>query len=95
MIRIQITHPNSNGEDISKSLPNGVTSPPDNGAVDVVVKTGFETSQGSLVRSTPQLANIVFPSTRPTQQHKINLNPSRPMQDLSNLAVLGRRYFRV
>ncbi|EPS30178.1 hypothetical protein PDE_05128 [Penicillium oxalicum 114-2] len=48
---LQITHPNSNGEDMSKSLPAGVRPPPDNGAVGVVVKTGFETSQGSLVRT--------------------------------------------
>ncbi|KAF7719807.1 P-type cation-transporting ATPase, plasma membrane [Penicillium ucsense] len=48
---LQITHPNSNGDDIAKSLPVGVRPPPDNGAVGVVVKTGFETSQGSLVRT--------------------------------------------
>ncbi|KAL2391019.1 hypothetical protein RJ035_000640 [Blastomyces gilchristii] len=43
---LQITHPNS-----SDSLPNGLPTPPDNGALGVVVKTGFETSQGSLVRT--------------------------------------------
>ncbi|PGG95490.1 hypothetical protein AJ79_10027 [Helicocarpus griseus UAMH5409] len=43
---LQITHPNT-----GDSLPNGIPNPPDNGALGVVVKTGFETSQGSLVRT--------------------------------------------
>ncbi|QSS58910.1 hypothetical protein I7I51_08340 [Histoplasma capsulatum] len=43
---LQITHPNS-----AASPPNGIPTPPDNGALGVVVKTGFETSQGSLVRT--------------------------------------------
>ncbi|OAX83571.1 hypothetical protein ACJ72_02063 [Emergomyces africanus] len=43
---LQITHPNS-----ADSLPNGIPTPPDNGGLGVVVKTGFETSQGSLVRT--------------------------------------------
>ncbi|PGH09453.1 cation-transporting ATPase 13A1 [Blastomyces parvus] len=43
---LQVTHPNS-----SDSAPNGIRPPPDNGALGVVVKTGFETSQGSLVRT--------------------------------------------
>lgn len=47
---LQITHPNANGEE-TKNLGSGVTMPPDNGALGVVVKTGFETSQGSLVRT--------------------------------------------
>ena len=33
------------------TLPSGVSSPPDNGALAIIVKTGFETSQGSLVRT--------------------------------------------
>lgn len=48
---LQVTHPNSNGEETLKNIANGVTMPPDNGALGVVVKTGFETSQGSLVRT--------------------------------------------
>ncbi|CAI7677447.1 unnamed protein product [Penicillium manginii] len=48
---LQVTHPNTNGEETMKNIANGVTMPPDNGALGVVVKTGFETSQGSLVRT--------------------------------------------
>ncbi|KJK66333.1 P-type ATPase of unknown pump specificity type V [Aspergillus parasiticus SU-1] len=47
---LQITHPNSNLEESEKSTSK-VPSPPDNGAIGIVVKTGFETSQGSLVRT--------------------------------------------
>lgn len=50
---LQITHPNTSNGD-AETLPNAVSTvpnPPDNGALGVVVKTGFETSQGSLVRT--------------------------------------------
>lgn len=46
---LQITHGNSDEE--RPKLASGVPPPPDNGAMAVVVKTGFETSQGSLVRT--------------------------------------------
>ncbi|EED19417.1 cation transporting ATPase, putative [Talaromyces stipitatus ATCC 10500] len=49
---LQVTHPNLG--DLSEKAANatsGVPTPPDNGALGVVVKTGFETSQGSLVRT--------------------------------------------
>lgn len=49
---LQITHPNTTGEDSDNSRSSsGVAAPPDNGALGIVVKTGFETSQGSLVRT--------------------------------------------
>ncbi len=46
---LQITHGNSDEE--RPKLASGVPAPPDNGAMAIVVKTGFETSQGSLVRT--------------------------------------------
>ncbi|KAJ9129987.1 Cation-transporting ATPase [Coniochaeta hoffmannii] len=46
---LQITHGNADGE--KPKLASGVPAPPDKGAMAVVIKTGFETSQGSLVRT--------------------------------------------
>jgi cation-transporting ATPase 13A1 len=50
---LQVSHGTSSedGYSAASKLPSGVTPPPDKGAVAVVVKTGFETSQGSLVRT--------------------------------------------
>ncbi|KAL4809962.1 hypothetical protein BDV18DRAFT_150402 [Aspergillus unguis] len=48
---LQVTHPNITAGDESQQKTSKVGAPPDNGAVGVVVKTGFETSQGSLVRT--------------------------------------------
>ena len=50
---LQITH-GIVSEDAPETVPtlaSGVEPPPDKGAMAVVVKTGFETSQGSLVRT--------------------------------------------
>ncbi|KAL9130394.1 MAG: hypothetical protein Q9217_001402 [Psora testacea] len=50
---LQVTHGNAT-EDAPETVPtlaSGVRPPPDNGAMAVIVKTGFETSQGSLVRT--------------------------------------------
>ncbi|KAL2163908.1 hypothetical protein VTH06DRAFT_3120 [Thermothelomyces fergusii] len=46
---LQITHGNPDEE--RPKLASGVPPPPDNGAMAIVTKTGFETSQGSLVRT--------------------------------------------
>jgi cation-transporting ATPase 13A1 len=50
---LQITHPNSSegGVESLSNIAPGVPNPPDAGALGIVVKTGFETSQGSLVRT--------------------------------------------
>ena len=50
---LQITHgiASEDAPDTIPTLASGVQPPPDNGAMAVVVKTGFETSQGSLVRT--------------------------------------------
>ncbi|GKZ27263.1 hypothetical protein AbraCBS73388_004038 [Aspergillus brasiliensis] len=49
---LQITHANTTSDDIAKSNDgSGILPTPDSGALGVVVKTGFETSQGSLVRT--------------------------------------------
>jgi cation-transporting ATPase 13A1 len=49
---LQITHGNASEDSTEiESLASGVKPPPDNGAMAIVVKTGFETSQGSLVRT--------------------------------------------
>lgn len=50
---LQVTH-GAATEDAPESVPtlaSGVEPPPDKGAMAIVVKTGFETSQGSLVRT--------------------------------------------
>ncbi|KAI0015758.1 cation pump, Ca2+ pump [Xylariomycetidae sp. FL0641] len=46
---LQVTH--GNPEEEKPKLASGVPAAPDNGAMAIVIKTGFETSQGSLVRT--------------------------------------------
>ena len=50
---LQVTHGNASEDapDTVPTLVSGVKPPPDNGAMAIIVKTGFETSQGSLVRT--------------------------------------------
>lgn len=50
---LQVTHPSAseNAPETVPTLASGVPPPPDNGAMAVIIKTGFETSQGSLVRT--------------------------------------------
>ena len=50
---LQITHGivSEGAPETIPALASGVKPPPDNGAMAVVAKTGFETSQGSLVRT--------------------------------------------
>lgn len=46
---LQVTH--GNPDEGKPKLSSGVPTPPDNGAMAIVMKTGFETSQGNLVRT--------------------------------------------
>ncbi|KAF4125501.1 manganese-transporting P-type ATPase [Geosmithia morbida] len=46
---LQVSHGNPEVE--KPKLTSGVPTPPDDGAMAIVMKTGFETSQGSLVRT--------------------------------------------
>lgn len=50
---LQVTHAQSSqsGPETAQSSPSGLPRTPDGGALGVAVKTGFETSQGSLVRT--------------------------------------------
>lgn len=48
---LQITHATGEQAELLTKTASGIKSAPDNGALAVVVKTGFETSQGSLVRT--------------------------------------------
>jgi len=50
---LQVTHANASegAPETVPTLASGVKPPPDNGAMAIIVKTGFETSQGSLVRT--------------------------------------------
>ncbi|KAF2127493.1 cation-transporting ATPase 4 [Dothidotthia symphoricarpi CBS 119687] len=50
---LQVSHGNDAEDDgsVVTRLSSGVTPPPDKGAIAVVIKTGFETNQGSLVRT--------------------------------------------
>lgn len=50
---LQVTHGNvsESAPETIPTLASGVSAPPDNGAMAIIVKTGFETSQGSLVRT--------------------------------------------
>lgn len=50
---LQVTHGNvsEGAPETIPTLASGVSAPPDNGAMAIIVKTGFETSQGSLVRT--------------------------------------------
>ncbi|OCK84310.1 hypothetical protein K432DRAFT_422697 [Lepidopterella palustris CBS 459.81] len=50
---LQVSHGTSSedGLDVVPKMASGLPPPPDRGAIAVVVKTGFETSQGSLVRT--------------------------------------------
>lgn len=50
---LQISHPNTSADTAEnpQHVASDIPAPPDNGAMGVVVKTGFETSQGILVRT--------------------------------------------
>lgn len=50
---LQVTHgiASEDSDYVPPPLSSGVPSPPDKGAMAIVVKTGFETSQGSLLRT--------------------------------------------
>lgn len=50
---LQVSHGNDAEDDMGtiRKLSSGVPPPPDKGAIAVVIKTGFETNQGSLVRT--------------------------------------------